>query len=252
MSKAVDNRLSFGRDATAYLRYRPRYPRALFEHLAAVAPSTGAALDCATGNGQAAVGLAEQFRRVTAFDPSPEQIAAALPAANLAYVVATAEALPFQDGSFDLVTAAQGAHWFDLERFFAGLRLVARPGAIIAIWGYSHARIDPAVDRIVERELLGAIAPYWAAGNKVIVEQYRGIPFPFEELAWPLFVSSQDWYLREFLFYLGTLSAVKRFAAEAGTDPLPGLERALAPVWPSTERRNVSFDLVGRIGRIYA
>ena len=252
MSEAANNRLSFGRDATAYLRYRPRYPRALFAHLAAIAPSTGSALDCATGSGQAAVGLAERFLRVTAFDPSPEQIAAALPAANLDYVVATAEALPFRDRSFDLVTAAQGAHWFNLEPFFEGLRLIAKPAAIIAIWGYSHARVDPAVDRIVEQKLLGAIAPYWAAGNKVIVEHYRGIPFPFEELAWPLFVASQDWNLREFLFYLRTLSAVKRLAAETGTDPLPGLERALTPVWPPTERRNVSFDLVGRIGRIYA
>jgi uncharacterized protein YhfF len=47
---------------------------AVTRELAADAPRTGLAWDCATGSGQAAVGLAERFARVIATDKSRAQI----------------------------------------------------------------------------------------------------------------------------------------------------------------------------------
>ena len=58
-----------------YARYRPTYPAAVFEWLAAQAPSTVLAVDVGTGNGQAAVALAEHFDRVLGLDPSEAQLA---------------------------------------------------------------------------------------------------------------------------------------------------------------------------------
>ena len=49
-----------------YCRYRPQYPPDLFAYLASLAPARQHAWDCATGNGQAALGLAPWFQRVTA------------------------------------------------------------------------------------------------------------------------------------------------------------------------------------------
>jgi ubiquinone/menaquinone biosynthesis C-methylase UbiE len=65
----------FSKQAADYARFRPRYPREMFEYLGTVARSRALAWDCATGNGQAAVELAEVFGRVIATDASEKQIA---------------------------------------------------------------------------------------------------------------------------------------------------------------------------------
>ena len=91
----IENKLSFKdhfpRQAGNYARFRPRYPSALFEFVAAAAPNDLLALDCATGNGQAAVALAGHFRKVIAIDASAEQIASAQPSERVEYRVASAE-----------------------------------------------------------------------------------------------------------------------------------------------------------------
>lgn len=65
----------FSELAQAYARYRPSYPSTLFSHLASVAPGRKLAWGCGTGNGQAALALAEHFDRVVATDASADQIA---------------------------------------------------------------------------------------------------------------------------------------------------------------------------------
>jgi cyclopropane fatty-acyl-phospholipid synthase-like methyltransferase len=65
----------FSSDASSYARFRPGYPRALFEWLASVAPDRRLAWDCGTGSGQAAVPLADHFAHVVATDPSAAQLA---------------------------------------------------------------------------------------------------------------------------------------------------------------------------------
>ena len=148
------------------------------------------------------------------------------------------------------MTVAQGAHWFDLARFYAGVRRVAVPGAVIAIWGYSYCRVDAAVERVVAERLLEVIEPYWAQGNRVIAGKHQTIDFPFAELPWPGFEEVHSWLRRDFLGYMATWSAYRRYVATEGRDPLPELDRALALLWPDAERRSVVFDFVGRVGRL--
>ncbi len=54
----------FSGHAANYAKFRPNYPRQLFEYLVSIAPGRGRAWDCATGNGQAAVGLSAFFECV--------------------------------------------------------------------------------------------------------------------------------------------------------------------------------------------
>jgi methylase of polypeptide subunit release factors len=68
----------FSGHADEYTRYRPTYPAELFNWLAQQAPAHALAWDCATGSGQAALGLAAHFDAVIATDASPQQIAAVL------------------------------------------------------------------------------------------------------------------------------------------------------------------------------
>ena len=58
----------FSAVAEAYAAARPTYPPALFDHLAALAPSRAHAWDCAAGNGQATLALAARVARGTAPD----------------------------------------------------------------------------------------------------------------------------------------------------------------------------------------
>ena len=64
----------FSDRAALYATCRPLYPDSLFAQLAGLTREHRAAVDCGTGNGQAALGLTKHFRRVIATDPSEAQI----------------------------------------------------------------------------------------------------------------------------------------------------------------------------------
>lgn len=81
----------FGSVAADYVKNRPAYPPELFDWLAGQCMSHDLALDCGTGNGQAAVELARYFGRVRATDASAAQIAQAIGHPKIEYRVAPAE-----------------------------------------------------------------------------------------------------------------------------------------------------------------
>jgi hypothetical protein len=60
----------FSGHAGVYRDFRPVYPAALYEAIAERSPATTAVWDCACGNGQASLGLAEKFDQVYATDAS--------------------------------------------------------------------------------------------------------------------------------------------------------------------------------------
>src|SRR5215831_6553804 len=109
----------FSTFANRYADFRPHYPAALFDYLATLAPRSTVVWDCAAGNGQASLDLAERFDRVIATDASPQQIASAKPHPKIDYRVAPAESSGLPDGSVGLVTVAQAVHWFNFEKFYA-------------------------------------------------------------------------------------------------------------------------------------
>ena len=63
----------FSKLAAEYAASRPAYPRELFEWVACSITAHDAAWDAATGNGQAALGLARHFTRVIATDLSASE-----------------------------------------------------------------------------------------------------------------------------------------------------------------------------------
>ena len=81
----------FSRLAGQYSAFRPAYPPAIFDYLAQLCPERQNAWDCACGNGQATLALAERFEGVIATDASPQQLAAAPAHTHVTYRVARAE-----------------------------------------------------------------------------------------------------------------------------------------------------------------
>ena len=108
---------NFSNHAADYAKFRPTYPKEVFDFLYELIEEKTNAWDVATGNGQVAVELAEQFKQVLATDLSAQQLAEAPKIDNITYRVQTAEA-PFENVTrFDLITVAQAMHWFDFEAF---------------------------------------------------------------------------------------------------------------------------------------
>jgi SAM-dependent methyltransferase len=238
--------------AADYARFRPIYPPALFTWLAEIAPDHGVAWDCATGSGQAACDLAAYFARVIATDASPSQLAAAAPRPRVEYRIAPAEASGLTEGSVALVTVAQALHWFDLDRFYAEVRRVSRPGGMIAVWSYGVLVVesDPINDR-VRAFYQDTVGPYWPPERRLVESGYRTLPFPFAELQPPAFSMAAAWSLPELLGYCRSWSATGRYVAERGDDPVPALAAELAPLWGSpSDRRGVSWPLALRAGRV--
>jgi SAM-dependent methyltransferase len=240
----------FSRQAAQYRASRPSYPAELFAFLADVAPARNLALDCATGNGQAALGLAEHFALVLATDLSPAQLAHRSSHPRVDYVAATAERLPVADGAVDLVTVAQALHWFDLPRFYAEVSRVARPGGVVAAWSYGRLEVAPAIDALVEHLYADIIGPYWPPERALVESGYLGLPFPFRPLPAPPFALQADWALARFLGYLSSWSAVQHCKDATGRDPLATVSDALAAAWGDPgASRTVRWPLALRLGR---
>jgi ubiquinone/menaquinone biosynthesis C-methylase UbiE len=100
-------------------------------------------LDVATGTGNVAIRAAEAGARVVASDLTPENFeagrreAAAL-GVELEWVEADAEALPFADGEFDVVTSSAGAIFAPNHQAVADeLLRVCRPGGTIGMINFT-------------------------------------------------------------------------------------------------------------------
>jgi len=241
----------FSRQAAQYQASRPDYPADLFALLADLVPARDLALDCATGNGQAALGLAAHFARVVATDLSPAQLAHRRRAPQVHYLAAAAERLPIGGRSVDLVTVAQALHWFDLPAFYAEVRRVARPGAIVAAWSYGLVHVAPAIDEIVARLYTDIVGAYWPPERSLVESGYRDLPFPFEPIGTPPLALHAEWPLGRLVGYLASWSAVQRCKDATGTDPLRLVRDALGAAWgDAAATRSIHWPLALRLGRV--
>jgi len=203
---------TFSQGSDEYAGSRPSYPDALFSWLAQMAPNRNTAWDCATGNGQAAVSIAEHFSLVDATDSSPEQITHARPGANIRYSVCAAEKTPFPDATFDLITVAQALHWFDYAAFWPEVSRVAKPGCFFCAWGYDWFEADAELDRTLLVAWRNLLRPFWATNNGILWRGYTPdeVRPPFPSVSAPQFAITLTWDLQQLLAYMRTWSAYKR------------------------------------------
>jgi SAM-dependent methyltransferase len=131
-----------------YAQFRTSYSEELFDTIARYgALSQGArVLDLGCGTG---LGMASYLRRgleVVGIDVASvmmEQAKASLPPGSRAsFVEGSAEELPFDAASFDLVSCAQAFHWFEPRAAFSECARVLRQGGTLAVFWKHAARTD--------------------------------------------------------------------------------------------------------------
>lgn len=178
----------FEAGAAAYELARPGYPD---EAVAILRDDVGIGagtrvLDLAAGTGKLTRRLVELGAAVTAVEPvtgMSAQLAAVLP--EVVVKEGTAEAIPSEGGSFDVVTVAQAFHWFDAPAALVEIARVLRPdGRLVLLWNERdettpwvaemsrrirwHERTVSRYQHVSWPDIIGASALYGPLAERVI------------------------------------------------------------------------------------
>jgi SAM-dependent methyltransferase len=231
----------FSRAAAEYERGRPDYPPTVLEALH-VSPDL-VVLDLAAGTGKLTRLLATTAATVIAVEPVAE-MRAALPS-SVRVLDGTAEQIPVDSGTVDLVTVAQAFHWFDGDAALAEIHRVLRPdGRLALVW---NRRIE---DAEANDAMEAILAPYradvpthrhdkWRAGFE------RTTLFgPLEEHVFP---NEQVLDADGMADRVGSISFVASLPDEERAEVLAAA-RALAADGPVTVPYRTEVQITARVG----
>jgi len=238
----------FSGHAKIYQKYRPKYPEELFSYLDTQAMAHECALDCATGNGQAALGLTPFFKNVIATDISQAQLDLAQGHPQVKYLCAPAEKIPMSENAADVVCVASGIHWFSLDAFFAEVRRVLRPRGLVAVWVYHGWDSQSGVHSLVREFEQEVVHKYWPQRFQInMLSYYQNLDFPFREVSTPKFSYKQEIDADWVIGYLKSWSATQRYINAVGEDPTEKL-RARIEECLGGAKSELTFNLILRVG----
>lgn len=164
-------------DWSAYARYRPPYPRSLFdtiyEHHASHGGRFGSVHDAGCGAGIAASFLATRFEHVYLSDPSARAITSAesslktslYSSTKFSFKQASAEDMSWlKPRSVDMVTIGAAIHWTKPDFAVQAAATVLRSGGTLAIWYYNGRPFF--ADNAAAGEIFDEIMERWATEVK--------------------------------------------------------------------------------------
>ena len=239
----------FSTHSKNYAEYRPRYPEQLLQLLSGLAPARNVVWDCACGTGQLSVPLTDYFEHVIATDGSAEQIMQAEPNEYVEYHVALADQAPLAAQSVDLITVAQAAHWFDLEKFYLEARRVAKPNAVIALISYGIFYVeDEQINQVLQHFYHNVVGQYWPPERRHVENGYQELSFPFDAIELPLIEMDEAWSLEQLIGYISTWSAIKVARQQLNDDPIEALQMQLESIWGDNQiKRSVIWPLTLKV-----
>ncbi|MEH0155878.1 class I SAM-dependent methyltransferase [Limibacter armeniacum] len=241
----------FSRQASIYAKFRPTYPDALYDEIVKHVDDKGVAWDCGTGNGQVAQGLAKHFNSVYATDISLDQLSHAIYNRKVQYLQFPAEETPFADDTFDLITAGQALHWFDIEKYYEEVKRVGKDNSLFACWGYNFPIAQNEEIQQLLTEFTNTLHEYFPPERQMVDEKYETIPFPFEEIkVSESFQIEKKWMTEELCGYLNSWSAVQRYKDQHKENPVDKLYEQLESSETATATVSLVFPIFIRIGKI--
>lgn len=145
-----------------------------------------------------------------------------------------------------MIVVAQAIHWFDFEKFYTEVKRTAKDKALLCVVGYGKLEISERIDNVIADFYDNVIGKYWDKERNYIDENYKTIPFPFDEIQTPNFVNAQRWTLEHLIGYLNTWSAVKK----NNYNPIDKLQKDIEQFWGNGQTKQVYFPSLLRIGQI--
>jgi SAM-dependent methyltransferase len=130
---------SFGAAADAYERSRPSYPEAAVDWI--LPNGVRRVLDLGAGTGKLTRHLVARGLNVVAVEPSEGMRTTFNHGLDVPVLAGSAEAIPLEDASVDLVVCGQAWHWFDPARAVPEVARVLKPGGHLGlIWNIRDRR----------------------------------------------------------------------------------------------------------------
>ncbi len=240
----------FSNQSDLYVKFRPSYPKEVFDFILNLVSVKNNAWDAGTGNGQIAEVLSTYFDQVVATDISAKQILNAKRNEKIIYKVESSEKTSFPDNHFDLITVAQAIHWFDFSAFYSEVKRTGKQNGILAVIGYGLPTTDEEVQKWILHFYSGILGKYWDKERRYIDENYKTIPFPFEEIPAPAIFNDFEWAIEQMIGYLETWSAIQNFIKEKNENPLDPVLNDLKSLWGAGKKRKVRFPILLRIARL--
>lgn len=249
--------------SSTYATFRPVYPHSLFKGLAAISPSNGLAWDVACGTGQATSAMASMFDQVIGTDLAQSQLDHAIKRDNIFYAQCSAEEdheaiakkLNIKTGSVDLISVAQALHWFNFDKFYSNVKHFLKPDGVLAVWTYTWPEIveSPELTCLLRRMANEILGPYWAPERKIVDNQYRDVPFPFEKIIEaieePYTFIEAKWNLQSMLGYIRSWSAYQTYLKVKSSDPLDLIQHDIIQAWKTETQYTVHFPVFLLAGR---
>lgn len=240
----------FSKQSELYARYRPSYPKDMYNFIFQHLNKKEAAWDCCTGTGQVASYLSGHFKKVYANDISEEQLKHAPDKENIDYYEVPAEETGFPADIFDLITVAQAIHWLDFGQFYEEVNRTAGKDALLAVIGYGMVRINKKLNPLIDKFYKYNFSEFFSENRDYLDKHYATIPFPFDEIESPGFSKRIEWTIDDFEGYLNSWSTIQKFKDEKGFNPAENLIKEIKPLWPKGEIKEVIFPVFLRLGRV--
>ena len=222
-----DRAESFGAVAAQYDRYRPGYPAALIDDLAALHPA--AVLDVGCGTGKATRLLLERGLPVLGVEVDP-QMAAVARTHGIDVEEATFERWDDRHRRFDLIIAAQAWHWVDPAVGAPKAARLLRPGGrLVLLWNFADLddRTQALIDSVYRRLAPELVHESPQDDDDVHVRALAATG-AFSSIETRIYPRETEWPLEEWIGNCGTHSDHLLLGRERLGDLQAALREALA------------------------
>ena len=244
-----DPRVIFDGLSDDYDRYRPRYAQVSLDRMLKRTGTANCVLDLGCGTGILTRALKPMVGEALVIGADPggdmlEQAATADAGNTIVWLNCRAEQLAVADGSLDLMTAAQAAHWFDRPAFYEECHRTLRPGGTMAILYNNRVRGEPIAE--AHESVLEATTPGYT-------HEYRDFDVVMELSCLPdtsdVLVDREVWnWVMTFEDFIGYVRSTSHYKiaclGRSEEDMLTAYANALGPLAQEDGTLHVPYETV--------